>query len=206
VINSALARTFFSRLLHISWVFQKDRVFAGKDDFTPFQYDCKLRLRRAVDLTSNRTGFSVKSCSNDQTLPGTFPKNGRSRQEKCAAQCAVKQTQAEAAACYVPGIEDFSSHLNVIGPQVRKIRTNKGWTQNQLALKLQLFGWDTSRESVTRLENQSRRVPDLELFVVAKILGVKADDLFPRNLRGKIKELAPHYRVKLSRGQVPPTV
>jgi hypothetical protein len=48
--------------------------------------------------------------------------------------------------------------------------------------------------------------PDLELFVVAKILGVKADDLFPRNLRGKVKEMAPHYRVKLSRGQVPPTV
>ena len=67
------------------------------------------------------------------------------------------------------------------------------------------FRLDTSRESVTRLENQSRRVPDLELFVVAKILGVKADDLFPRNLRGKVKELAPLYRVKLSRGQVPPT-
>jgi len=61
--------------------------------------------------------------------------------------------------------------LNVIGPQVRKLRTNKGWTQNQLALKLQLFGWDTSRESVTRLENQSRRVPDLELFVVCQDFG-----------------------------------
>ena len=89
---------------------------------------------------------------------------------------------------------------------MRKLRTNKGRTQNQLALKLQLFGWDTCRESVTRLENQSRRVPDLELFVVAKILGVKADDLFLRNLRGKVREMAPHYRVKLSRGQVPPTV
>ena len=110
-----------------------------------------------------------------------------------------------AAASYDAGIEDFASHLNVIGPQVRKVRERKGWTQNQLALKLQLFGWDTSRESVTRLENQSRRVPDLEMFVIARILGVKADDLFPRNLRGKIKELAPHYRVKLSRGQVPPT-
>jgi len=169
----------------------------------------QIAFGRAVDLTneltSNRHDFSVQSCSNDQTLPGTFPKTGRSRQEKCATKCAVKQTQSQATACYVAGIEDFSSHLNVIGPQVRKIRTNKGWTQNQLALKLQLFGWDTSRESVTRLENQSRRVPDLELFVVAKILGVKADDLFPRNLRGKVKEMAPHYRVKLSRGQVPPT-
>jgi transcriptional regulator with XRE-family HTH domain len=88
---------------------------------------------------------------------------------------------------------------------VRKVRLQKGWTQNQVALKLQLYGWDTSRESITRLENQDRRVPDLELFVVARVLGVKIDDLFPRALRGKIKELAPYYRVKLSRGQVPPT-
>lgn len=87
---------------------------------------------------------------------------------------------------------------------MRKLRLHKGWTQDYLALKLQLFGWDTSRESVTRLENHDRRVPDLELFVLAKVLGVKADDLFPRNLRGKVKELCPHYRVKLSRGQVPP--
>jgi transcriptional regulator with XRE-family HTH domain len=96
------------------------------------------------------------------------------------------------------------SHLNVIGPQVRKIRKRKGWTQEDLAIKLQLSGWDTSRESVTRLENQGRRVPDLELFLLARILGVKADDMFPRNLRGRIKELGPQYRVKLSRGQVPP--
>jgi len=93
----------------------------------------------------------------------------------------------------------------MIGPQVRTFRTHKGWTQDQLAVKLQLLGWDTSRESVTRLENQDRRVTDLELFVVARVLGVKADDLFPRNLRGRIKELGPHYRPKLSRGQVPPT-
>jgi len=33
---------------------------------------------------------------------------------------------------------------------------------------------------------------------------VKADDLFPRNLRGKLRELWRQYRPKLSRGQVPP--
>jgi transcriptional regulator with XRE-family HTH domain len=88
---------------------------------------------------------------------------------------------------------------------VRKIRSRKGWTQNKLALKLQLLGWDTSRESITRLECQDRRVTDLELFIIAKVLGVKADDFYPRNLRGQIKMLAPLYRVKLSRGQVPPT-
>jgi transcriptional regulator with XRE-family HTH domain len=86
---------------------------------------------------------------------------------------------------------------------VRKLRQQKGWTQNRLAIKLQLYGWDTSRESVTSLENQRRRVPDLELFILAKVFGVKADDLFPRIRRRKLKELYPQYRVKLSRGQIP---
>jgi transcriptional regulator with XRE-family HTH domain len=86
---------------------------------------------------------------------------------------------------------------------VRKWRTRKGWTQARLALKLQLFGWDTSRESVNGLENQRRRVPDLELFVLARVLGVRLEELFPGQLRAKIKELWPSYRAKLSRGQLP---
>jgi transcriptional regulator with XRE-family HTH domain len=94
--------------------------------------------------------------------------------------------------------------LNVIGSQVRKLRERKGWNQNQLTVKLQLAGWDTSQGSLSRLENGERRVPDLELFVLAGVLNVKFEDLFPKDLRGKIKALWPHYRVKLSRGQLPP--
>ena len=85
------------------------------------------------------------------------------------------------------------------------MRLKAGWTQNDLAVKLQVYGWDTSRESVTRLETQDRRVPDLELFVLAKIFGVPADDLFPPGLRKVARKYAPYYRAKLSRGQVPPT-
>jgi hypothetical protein len=68
---------------------------------------------------------------------------------------------------------------------------------------MQLQGWDTSRGTVTSLENQQRRVPDLELFILARILGVKLENLFPRGIGGKLKELYPQYRVKLSRGQIP---
>jgi transcriptional regulator with XRE-family HTH domain len=80
----------------------------------------------------------------------------------------------------------------------------KGWTQSHLALRLQLLGWDTSRESVSSLENQRRRVPDLELYALSKSLAVKLEDLFPKQLRSKIKHLLPNYRAKLSRGQLPP--
>ena len=94
--------------------------------------------------------------------------------------------------------------LNVIGTHVRKLREQRGWTQEQFAVKLQLVGWDTSQDSVSRLENQDRRVPDLELFVLADVLNAKLEDLFPSDLRGKVKALWPQYRVKLSRGQLPP--
>ncbi|MGD0349089.1 MAG: helix-turn-helix transcriptional regulator [Verrucomicrobiota bacterium] len=86
---------------------------------------------------------------------------------------------------------------------MRKLRRQKGWTQDQFAIKMQLQGWDTSRGTVTSLENQQRRVPDLELFILARILGVKLENLFPRGIGGKLKELYPQYRVKLSRGQIP---
>jgi transcriptional regulator with XRE-family HTH domain len=106
--------------------------------------------------------------------------------------------------CYVVFIKESTAHLNIIGPQVRKLREQKGWTQDQFAVKLQLVGWDTSQDSVSRLENQARRIPDLELFVLADVLDAKLEDLFPKDLRGKIKALWPLYRIKLSRGQLPP--
>jgi hypothetical protein len=53
------------------------------------------------------------------------------------------------------------------------------------------------------LPAQQRRVPDLELFILARILGTKMDNLFPRGIGGKFKDLYPQYRVKLSRGQIP---
>lgn len=94
----------------------------------------------------------------------------------------------------------------MIGPQVRKFRERKGWSQSQLAAKLQLWGWDTSRESITKLENMRRRVPDLELFVIARIFGIKSDQLIPPDIRAKMRTLGPSYRPKLSRGQIPPGV
>ena len=139
------------------------------------------------------------------TVPSRFHWNdGLKIRKATQAQCSVVSTFCNSTECYRAAIKDATKQLNFIGPQVRKFREAKGWTQDNLAAKVQLFGWDTSRISITRLENQERRVPDVELFVFASVLGVSADDLFPPNLRKKIKTLWPQYRVKLSRGQVPP--
>lgn len=73
-------------------------------------------------------------------------------------------------------------HKNLIGLQARKWRMKKGWSQETLATKLQLRGWNISRDSLASLELQRRRVPDCELLYLARALGVRLEDLFPKNL------------------------
>jgi transcriptional regulator with XRE-family HTH domain len=71
---------------------------------------------------------------------------------------------------------------NLIGAQVKKRRIKKGWSQEVLAAKLQLRGWSISRDSLASLESQRRRVPDCEMLYLARVLGVRLEDLFPKNL------------------------
>lgn len=82
--------------------------------------------------------------------------------------------------------------LNVVGPQVRKFRNAKGWTQSILAQKLQLQGWSISLGSLGKLEAQLRRVPDCELMFLARVLGVEVSGLFPRG--AKLKDLGPRFQ------------
>lgn len=86
--------------------------------------------------------------------------------------------------------------LNLVGPQVRKFRIEKDFTQEAFAAKLQVEGWDVSRESLAKLESQFRRVPDCELLFLAKVLGVKVMDLFPQKL--DLKKLDPALRLKVA--------
>ena len=160
----------------------------------PFaRFDCRFLPVIAKPIFTKVRGGSATS------TPKVSKRRWQSKEK-----CSVVSTFFNPAKCYGEFIKDVTRQLNFIGPQVRKFREAKGWTQDNLAVKVQLFGWDTSRLSVTRLENQERRVPDVELFVFASVLGVSTDDLFPPNLRKKIKTLWPQYRVKLSRGQLPP--
>ena len=70
--------------------------------------------------------------------------------------------------------------LNLSGPQIRKLRYARGWSQNILATKLQLLGWDTDRVGVAKIEAQLVHVDDYELLYFAKVFNVGLSDLFPR--------------------------
>ena len=86
----------------------------------------------------------------------------------------------------------MKSALNIIGPQVRKFRVKKCWSQATLAVKLQLLGWSASRDTVANLEMQRRRVSDCEIVFLAKVLDVKLEDLIPRYF--PFKQIGPQFQ------------
>ncbi len=76
--------------------------------------------------------------------------------------------------------------MNVCGPQVGRIRNQLGWSQPQLALKCQLFGWDVSRDIIARIEGQVRCVEDTELATLARVMDVRLEELYPNEVRASL--------------------
>jgi transcriptional regulator with XRE-family HTH domain len=70
-------------------------------------------------------------------------------------------------------------YLNMIGPQVRKLRYARQWSQNTLSTKLQLLGWDIDRVSVAKIESRLVHVDDYELLYFVKVFNINLSDLFP---------------------------
>jgi transcriptional regulator with XRE-family HTH domain len=71
---------------------------------------------------------------------------------------------------------------NVVGKEIQKRRYALGLTQEQLAARCQLQGFDVSRGTLSQIEAQVRCVSDAELFRLAEILGVAADSLRPESM------------------------
>jgi DNA-binding XRE family transcriptional regulator len=78
---------------------------------------------------------------------------------------------------------------NVVGTQIRKARRKLGLTQEALATRCQLAGLDISRSTMGQIEARLRYVTDGELIVLASLLGVTVDELYPEDIlkrhRGK---------------------
>jgi transcriptional regulator with XRE-family HTH domain len=68
---------------------------------------------------------------------------------------------------------------NIVGPQVRRLRYEQGLTQETLAARCGVLGWDLSRATLSKIEAQLRCVTDSELRVLAESLKVGIQDLFP---------------------------
>lgn len=68
--------------------------------------------------------------------------------------------------------------MNLIGKNVKKYRRERKLSQMALSNKLELLGVYICRGSISRVEDQTRTVTDIELFALADVLEVSIDDLF----------------------------
>ena len=71
----------------------------------------------------------------------------------------------------------MATEQNMIGPTLRSLREAEGLTQAELAGRLQLAGWDISRETLAKVESQVRCVTDRELVRFAEALEVNLSEL-----------------------------
>ncbi|EIP98098.1 Helix-turn-helix protein [Opitutaceae bacterium TAV1] len=61
---------------------------------------------------------------------------------------------------------------NLVGRMVAKIRREQKLTQEDLAGRLAVVGWDISRDSIKRIESGEREVTDIDLIRLARGLRV----------------------------------
>lgn len=68
--------------------------------------------------------------------------------------------------------------MNLIGENLKKFRQKQKMSQQMLSNKLELLGVYVCRGSISRIEDGSRTVTDIELYAIAKVLKVEITDLF----------------------------
>ena len=67
---------------------------------------------------------------------------------------------------------------NSIGLNIKTLREEKGFNQNQLVDRLVEKNIRMSRETLSKIENDNRTVSAIELAAICDILGVGYDDFF----------------------------
>lgn len=68
--------------------------------------------------------------------------------------------------------------MNLVGKNVRKFRIEQKMSQRELSVKLETIAVYICRGSISRIEDQTRTVSDIELYGLSKILNRPIDSFF----------------------------
>lgn len=68
--------------------------------------------------------------------------------------------------------------MNMVGKRVRQFRTEKKMSQRELSIKLETVAVYICRGSISRIEDQTRTVSDIELYGLSKVLNKPIDSFF----------------------------
>jgi transcriptional regulator with XRE-family HTH domain len=67
---------------------------------------------------------------------------------------------------------------NMVGGKIRKLRMEQKLSQQMLSDRLETLAIYICRGSISRIEDKQRTVTDIELYGLAKVLGVPIEELF----------------------------
>lgn len=70
---------------------------------------------------------------------------------------------------------------NISGEKIRELREQAGFSQEQLAAKLQLSGLNLNQKAISRIETGDRVIPDFELLYFSQIFHVSISTLLESN-------------------------
>lgn len=75
-----------------------------------------------------------------------------------------------------------SQQKNMIGKNVKRLRKEKHLSQQELSARLETLAIYICRGSISRIEDQSRTVTDIELYGLSQVLEVPVEDFFKDTL------------------------
>ncbi|WP_405354375.1 helix-turn-helix domain-containing protein [Ruminococcus sp.] len=71
-----------------------------------------------------------------------------------------------------------TAYDKAFGQNLRRLRIEAGFTQDQLAAKLQVDGCDITRSAIAKIEVGQRHIYPDEIKKIHEILGVSYNDMF----------------------------
>lgn len=72
------------------------------------------------------------------------------------------------------------NEMNIVGHNIKRLRKKNKMSQQELSNKLELLGVYVCRGSISRIEDKSRTVTDIELFAIAQVLNVSVTELYKK--------------------------
>lgn len=67
--------------------------------------------------------------------------------------------------------------MNVLGPQLKRLRLAQRLSAAELVRRLQRAGWDVSQQVYCHLEGGNRLLTDREMLLILQVLGGDLSDL-----------------------------
>lgn len=70
-------------------------------------------------------------------------------------------------------------YKNLIGAEIRKRRDRLGWSQSDLAVRLQLAGWDIDRSQLSKIECRLVHVSDFKQLYFVCVFKISLNEILP---------------------------